>query len=64
MPHRVASALKNTETVMQDLFWIGVYPGLTEEHLDYVCRTFKEFLKNGKFEKRVHEDDIRHIRST
>ncbi|OGX26274.1 MAG: lipopolysaccharide biosynthesis protein RfbH [Omnitrophica WOR_2 bacterium RIFCSPHIGHO2_01_FULL_48_9] len=63
-PHRVASALKNTETVMQDLFWIGVYPGLTEEHLDYVCRTFKEFLKNGKFEKRVHEDDIRHIRST
>ncbi|HOW43017.1 MAG TPA: lipopolysaccharide biosynthesis protein RfbH [Candidatus Omnitrophota bacterium] len=44
--HRVAGTLKTTDRVMNDLFWIGVYPGLTEEMLDYVIRTFAAFFKS------------------
>jgi CDP-4-dehydro-6-deoxyglucose reductase, E1 len=43
--YRVAGDLKNTDTVMNDTFWIGVYPGLTEEMLDYVIKSFTEFVK-------------------
>jgi CDP-6-deoxy-D-xylo-4-hexulose-3-dehydrase len=29
---------------MNDAFWIGVWPGLEKEHLDFVILKFKEFL--------------------
>ncbi|MFB3813487.1 MAG: lipopolysaccharide biosynthesis protein RfbH [Terriglobales bacterium] len=37
---RVAGELTNTDLVMDRLFWIGVYPGLTAEMLDYVIAAF------------------------
>ncbi|MDE3196332.1 MAG: lipopolysaccharide biosynthesis protein RfbH [Acidobacteriota bacterium] len=40
--HRVAGPLTNTDYVMNHLFWIGVYPGLTPEMLDYVVETLHE----------------------
>jgi len=38
-PNRVVGDLVNTDTVMKDTFWIGVWPGLTTEMLDYVIET-------------------------
>ncbi|MDE1977521.1 MAG: lipopolysaccharide biosynthesis protein RfbH, partial [Elusimicrobia bacterium] len=38
-PHRAMSGLKNTDKVMKDTFWIGVYPGLTEPMLDYTLKS-------------------------
>jgi CDP-6-deoxy-D-xylo-4-hexulose-3-dehydrase len=38
--HRVVGTLDNTDFVMNNLFWIGVYPGITGEMLDYVLDTF------------------------
>jgi CDP-6-deoxy-D-xylo-4-hexulose-3-dehydrase len=35
--YRVASALANTDRLMNDAFWVGVYPGLTDEMVDYVA---------------------------
>ena len=35
--YRMASALANTDRLMNDAFWVGVYPGLTEEMVDYVA---------------------------
>ena len=35
--HRVIGKLPNTDFVMNNVFWIGVYPGLTEEMLDFVA---------------------------
>lgn len=43
--HRIASDLKNTDKVMNDSFWIGVYPGLNEIMLDYVLGQIKNFVK-------------------
>jgi CDP-6-deoxy-D-xylo-4-hexulose-3-dehydrase len=35
--YRVASELANTDRLMNDAFWVGVYPGLTDEMVDYVA---------------------------
>ena len=40
--YRVASPLTNTDFAMDRLFWIGVYPGLTEEMLGYMIETLRE----------------------
>jgi CDP-6-deoxy-D-xylo-4-hexulose-3-dehydrase len=44
--YRVVGELKNTDTIMSNTFWIGVYPGMTKEKLDYVINIFNEFF-NG-----------------
>ena len=41
--YKISSTLENTDKIMKDSFWIGVYPGLTKEMLDYVISKFKEF---------------------
>ncbi len=42
-PFRVVGSLKNTDFVMNQVFWIGVYPGITAEMLDYIVDTFHQF---------------------
>jgi len=42
--HRVAGTLDNTNRVMSDTFWIGVYPGLTEEMLEYAVSKIEAFF--------------------
>ena len=42
--YRVVGDLKNTDRIMNDTFWIGVYPGMTDEMIDYMVKTIKEAL--------------------
>ena len=42
--YRVSGELKNTDQIMNDTFWIGVYPGLNDPMLDYVCDRIETFL--------------------
>jgi len=42
--YRVSENLNNTDLVMNNLFWIGVYPGLTEKMLSYICERFDMFF--------------------
>ena len=42
--HRIVGELANTDYVMNNVFWTGVYPGLTSEMLDYVAQSIGEFL--------------------
>ncbi|WP_124950166.1 lipopolysaccharide biosynthesis protein RfbH [Sulfuriferula thiophila] len=41
---RVSGELVNTDTVMNDTFWIGVYPGLSKEMLDFVIAKLEAFF--------------------
>ena len=43
--YRVAGTLDNTDYIMNNSFWIGVYPGMTEEMLKYMCDVISEFLE-------------------
>ena len=43
-PHRIVGSLENADFVMNQVFWIGVYPGLSEIMLDYVISSFHEFV--------------------
>ncbi len=43
---RRVGKLMNTDRVMRDSFWIGVYPGLTPEMIDYVLRVISDFVRN------------------
>lgn len=42
--YRVVGKLENTDRIMRDTFWIGVYPGMTDEKLDYMANIIKEAI--------------------
>ncbi len=44
--YRIAGDLANTDRIMNQTFWIGVYPGMTREKLDYMAGRIIEFVKN------------------
>ena len=44
---RVIGNLANTDFIMNNTFFIGVFPGLADEHLDYVISKFEEFFENN-----------------
>ncbi len=44
--YRVVDPLKNTNIVMDDLLWIGVYPGLMPKMIEYILSEFNLFLYN------------------
>ena len=44
---RVVGELKNTDKIMNRSFWVGVYPGLTKQMLDYVIESISDYM-SGK----------------
>lgn len=42
--YRIINDLTNTDRIMRDTFWIGVYPGMTDEMIDYMAKTIIETL--------------------
>ena len=42
--HRIADNLRNTDYVMENVFWLGIFPGISEEMLDYVASTIGQFV--------------------
>jgi CDP-6-deoxy-D-xylo-4-hexulose-3-dehydrase len=43
--YKVVGNLANADIVVDDTFWIGVYPGLTHAHLDFVAEVFASFIR-------------------
>ena len=43
---RIIDALDNSDKVMKDSFWIGVWPGLNEEHLEFIFDKIKLYINS------------------
>ncbi len=46
--YRISRSLDNTDQVMKNTFWLGVYPKLTIEMLDYVIECIDQFIKGDR----------------
>lgn len=44
--YRLVGGLENTDLAMNSLFWVGVYPGLTGEMLEYMAKKFDDYLSS------------------
>ncbi|MCO5383618.1 MAG: lipopolysaccharide biosynthesis protein RfbH [Methanosarcina barkeri] len=44
--YQISENLLNTDRIMNDTFWIGVYPGLTRKMIAYMVKVFDDFIKN------------------
>ena len=45
--YRVSGSLDDTDRIMNDSFWVGVYPGMTDEKLEYMAKVIKEATRNS-----------------
>lgn len=43
--YRISGSLANTDRIMRDSFWVGLYPGMTDEKLAYMAKMILEALK-------------------
>ena len=46
--YRTYGKLHNTDIVMNDLLWIGVYPGIKKEQINYISKIIKKFFEEKK----------------
>lgn len=43
--YRVADSMENTDRIMRDTFWVGVYPGMTDEMIDHMADVIQEAVE-------------------
>ena len=43
--YRIVGELKNTDRIMNDTFWVGVYPGMTDAKIDFMAKMIIEGVK-------------------
>jgi CDP-6-deoxy-D-xylo-4-hexulose-3-dehydrase len=51
--HHVVGNLENTDFVMNNVFWIGVYPGLTRPMLEFMVKTIADFTMSNNYVNRI-----------
>lgn len=45
--YRIVGELRNTDRIMEKAFWIGVYPGMTKDMLDFMANCIIEYVQNA-----------------
>lgn len=57
--YKGAGSMKNADSVMNNAFWLGVYPGITGEMLGYVKKTIREFIAETQKSKTKDKNQIK-----
>lgn len=52
--YRIVGGLENTDRIMRDSFWVGVYPGMTDKMVDYIAGVIREAADENNREN-IHE---------
>jgi CDP-6-deoxy-D-xylo-4-hexulose-3-dehydrase len=47
-PYRIVGALTNTDRIMNNTFWVGVYPGLNETMLSFIVDSIRLFVNHAR----------------
>lgn len=42
--YKISGELKHTDKIMNDSFWVGVYPGMSDEKIEYIIKTVRGFI--------------------
>ena len=45
--YRVVGSLENTDRIMRDSFWVGIYPGMTDDMMDFMAKSILEAVEGG-----------------
>lgn len=56
--YRSVGDLKNSDFVMNNVFWIGLFPGLTAPMLDFVAETMSDFVRNPRAEAATRANSV------
>ncbi len=46
--YKQIGSLQNTDIIMNNTFWIGVYPAITQKMIEKVIKVFRDYLKTIK----------------
>jgi len=49
LDYRISGDLSNTDYIMDNTFWIGVYPGINDDMIDYILDVFDRFFKEVEY---------------
>ena len=47
LPHRTVGDLRNSDFVMENVFWVGVYPGLSPQQVDYMIESLRDAARSA-----------------
>jgi CDP-4-dehydro-6-deoxyglucose reductase, E1 len=59
--YRVIGELRNTDFVMNNVFWVGVFPGLTPPMLEFVARVITDFIAKSKDRSLEKQSTLTHL---
>ena len=45
---RVVGDLRNTDLIMNQTFWVGVYPGMTAEMIGFIIHSIRDFVQKPR----------------
>ena len=44
--YKISANLTNSDKIMKNSFWVGIYPGLNRGHMNYISKVIHQYVKN------------------